>query len=137
MATSQAKIHNTQAFTSEYQCTWVISILTLQYDCSMSGLEFHLWTCLKVKAIFILQRALAFENLKDNGKFLSGHQGQYQGQWRPWSPDPACNSRLSICARASFGEPAKGANLWNTTLYVSCSKCFCYKRVSIKICFNR
>ena len=44
---------------------------------SWADLEFHLW---EGKAIFILQRALALENLKVFGILLKGHQGQDQGQ---------------------------------------------------------
>ena len=51
------------------------------------NLEFHLREGI---AIIILQRPLPLENLKVNGKLLKGHQGQDQGQWRPW---PACNFR--------------------------------------------
>ena len=46
--------------------------------CHPAGLEFHLF---ESKAIFILQMALPLENLKVNGKFLKGHQGQDKGQW--------------------------------------------------------
>ena len=41
-----------------------------------SGMEFHLW---EGKTIFILQRALQMENLKNYGKLLKGQQGQDQG----------------------------------------------------------
>ena len=76
----------------------VLVLLTLKYLCLFSQaspdcLEFHFW---RSKAILILQRALPLENLTVYGKLLKGHQGQDQGQHRPWPLWRTCTSRPAV-----------------------------------------
>ena len=56
---------------------------------------FQAWNFIfeRARPFYVLQRAHPLENLKLNGKLLQGHQGQDQGQHKPW---PAHYYRLGV-----------------------------------------